>query len=184
MNREELNNFLSDIYNRAAKIRLLVLDVDGVLTDGSIIYTAAGDEIKCFHVRDGNGIRMVMQAGIEVALITGRRSEAVAHRAKNLGISQVFQGVRDKLEVLRTLQSDLGVSTDETAVMGDDLVDLPIMLTAGLAAAVADASREVRENSHLVTTAFGGKGAVREVCEILLKAKGLWDDILRQFYQT
>jgi 3-deoxy-D-manno-octulosonate 8-phosphate phosphatase (KDO 8-P phosphatase) len=183
LNRE-LNDLHTDIYNRAEKIRLFVLDVDGVLTDGSIIYTAAGEEIKCFHVRDGNGIRLIMQAGIEVALITGRRSQALAHRAKNLGISQVFQGVRDKLEVLRTLQTDLGVSPEETAVMGDDLVDLPIMLPAGLAVAVADASPEVRESAHLVTVLPGGKGAVREVCEILLKAKDLWDDLLHQFYQT
>ena len=172
---------MKDIYTRAEQIRLLVLDVDGVLTDGSIIYTDAGEEIKRFHVRDGNGIRMVLQAGIEVALITGRRSEAVAHRAKNLNIAQVFQGVRDKLEILRSLQTELGVTPAETAVVGDDLVDLAIMLSAGLAVAVADAPREVQERSHLVTSIPGGHGAVREVCEILLKAKGLWDDLLRQF---
>ncbi len=179
--QEKFEDFMKDIYTRAEQIRLLVLDVDGVLTDGSIIYTDAGEEIKRFHVRDGNGIRMVLQAGIEVALITGRRSGAVAHRAKNLNIAQVFQGVRDKLETLRSLQTELGVTPAETAVVGDDLVDLPIMLSAGLAVAVADAPREVQERAHLVTTIPGGHGAVREVCEILLKAKGLWDDLLRQF---
>jgi 3-deoxy-D-manno-octulosonate 8-phosphate phosphatase (KDO 8-P phosphatase) len=178
---KKIEDFMNDIYTRAEKIRLLVLDVDGVLTDGSIIYTDAGDEIKRFHVRDGNGIRMVLQAGIEVALITGRRSEAVAHRAKNLNIAQVFQGVRNKLEIFLSLQTELGVSPAEIAVVGDDLVDLAIMLSAGLAVAVADAPREVQERSHLVTSVPGGHGAVREVCEILLKAKGLWDDLLRQF---
>jgi len=176
-----VDDFMNDIYSRAEKIRLLVLDVDGVLTDGSIIYTDAGEEIKRFHVRDGNGIRMVLQAGIEVALITGRRSQALAHRAKNLNIAYTFQGVRDKLEVLRSLQSQLDVAPRETAVVGDDLVDLPIMLPAGFAVAVADAPKEVRERSHMVTSVPGGRGAVREVCEILLKAKGLWDDLLRQF---
>ena len=178
---QDLNNSMAEIFSRAKHIRLLVLDVDGVLTDGSIIYTDAGDEIKTFHVRDGNGIRMVLQAGIEVALITGRRSQAVAHRAKNLNIARIFQGVRDKLEVLRTLQKELDIPHEETAVVGDDLVDLPIMLPAYLAVAVADAPREVRERAHMVTTAPGGKGAVREVCEIILKSKGLWDDLLRQF---
>jgi 3-deoxy-D-manno-octulosonate 8-phosphate phosphatase (KDO 8-P phosphatase) len=179
--KQKIRKFMNDMYRRAEQIRLLVLDVDGVLTDGSIIYTDAGEEIKRFHVRDGNGIRMVLQAGIEVALITGRHSEALAHRAKNLNIGQVFQGVRDKLETLRTLQTKLGVAPWETAVVGDDLVDLAIMATAGLSVAVADAPREVQERAHLVTLVPGGYGAVREVCEILLKAKGLWDDLLRQF---
>jgi len=181
---QDLNDITAEISRRAKHVRLLVLDVDGVLTDGSIIYTDAGDEIKAFHVRDGNGIRMVLQAGIEVALITGRRSGAVAHRAKNLNIVRIFQGVRDKLKVLRTLQEELHIVHEETAVVGDDLVDLPIMLPAGLAVAVADAPREVQERAHLVTTAPGGKGAVREVCEIILKSKGLWDDLLRQFCTT
>lgn len=165
----------------AAQIRLLVLDVDGVLTDGSIIYTDAGEEIKCFHVRDGHGIRMVQQAGVEVALITGRQSAAVAHRAKNLHIAHIYQGVRDKLAVLHSLQTELGVSPQETAVVGDDLVDLAMMQQAGLAVAVADAPMEVRQRAQLVTLAPGGHGAVRELCEILLKAKGVWEDLLRQY---
>jgi 3-deoxy-D-manno-octulosonate 8-phosphate phosphatase (KDO 8-P phosphatase) len=172
---------MAEICSRAKNVRLLVLDVDGVLTDGSIIYTDAGEEIKTFHVRDGHGIRMVLQAGVEVALITGRISQALAHRAKNLNISRVFQGVRDKLDVLQILQKELHLTHEETAVVGDDLVDLPIMLRAGLAVAVADAPREVQERAHMVTTVPGGKGAVREVCEIILKSKGLWDDLLRHF---
>jgi 3-deoxy-D-manno-octulosonate 8-phosphate phosphatase (KDO 8-P phosphatase) len=174
-------DIINDIYPRAAPIRLLVLDVDGVLTDGSIVYTDAGAEIKYFHVRDGHGIRMVQQAGIEVALITGRQSPAVSHRADNLRLVHVYQGVRDKLAVLQSLQKKLGVSSLETAVVGDDLVDLAMMRQAGLAVAVADAPREVKERAQLVTSAPGGRGAVRELCEIVLKAKGLWDDLLRRY---
>lgn len=168
------------VAHRARPIRLLVLDVDGVLTDGSIIYTATGEEIKIFHVRDGHGLRLLQQAGIHLALITGRQSPAVAHRARNLQIAHVFQGVRDKLAVLRSLQADLGISDEQTAVMGDDLVDLPILRVAGLAVAVADAPLEVQARVHLVTTAPGGRGAVREVCELLLQAQDKWDALLRQ----
>lgn len=170
---------MAKISSRAEKVRLLVLDVDGVLTDGSISYTDSGEEIKTFHVRDGHGLRLVLKAGVEVALITGRTSQAVAHRAHNLKIARIFQGVRDKLEVLRRLQKELHIAPEETAVVGDDLVDLPIMLQAGLAVAVADAPREVRERAHLVTTAPGGRGAVREVCEIILQSKNLWDELLQ-----
>jgi 3-deoxy-D-manno-octulosonate 8-phosphate phosphatase (KDO 8-P phosphatase) len=170
-----------DILHRAAQIRLLVLDVDGVLTDGSIIYTDAGAEIKRFHVRDGLGLRLVQQADIAVALITGRQSAALAHRAENLHLVHVFQGVRDKQAVLHSLQTTLGVTSRQTAVVGDDLVDLAMMQQAGLAVAVADAPMEVKARAHLVTSAPGGHGAVRELCEILLKAKGVWEDLLRQY---
>jgi 3-deoxy-D-manno-octulosonate 8-phosphate phosphatase (KDO 8-P phosphatase) len=170
-----------DIFQRAQQIRLLVLDVDGVLTDGSIMYTDTGQEIKCFHVRDGHGIRMVQQAGIDVALITGRQSAAVAHRAENLRLVHVYQGVRDKLAVLQSLQTTLGVSALETAVVGDDLVDLAMMQQAGLAVAVADAPPEVKQRAHWVTSVVGGRGAVRELCELVLKAKGVWEDLLRHY---
>jgi 3-deoxy-D-manno-octulosonate 8-phosphate phosphatase (KDO 8-P phosphatase) len=170
-----------DVYRRAQRIRLLVLDVDGVLTDGSIIYTDSGEEIKCFHVRDGHGLRMLQQAGVELALITGRQSAAVTHRAQNLRLTHVFQGVRDKAAVLKALQASLGVSPLETAVVGDDLVDLAMMRQAGLAVAVADAALEVKERAHLVTSAPGGLGAVRELCELVLKAKGLWEGLLQRY---
>jgi 3-deoxy-D-manno-octulosonate 8-phosphate phosphatase (KDO 8-P phosphatase) len=120
---------------------------------------------------------MVQEAGLTVALITGRHSGALAHRALNLRISHVIQGVRDKLAVLRSLQHELGVTPEETAVMGDDLVDLPMMEPAGLAVAVADAPAEVQGRAHLVTAAPGGRGAVREVCELLLKAQGRWEEM-------
>ncbi|AEB09923.1 KdsC family phosphatase [Desulfobacca acetoxidans] len=171
-----------EIWRRAALIKLLALDVDGVLTDGSIIYTDAGEEIKCFHVRDGHGIRLVQQAGIEVALITGRTSAAVAHRARNLHIAQVYQGIRDKVGVLTSLQATLGITPEETAVVGDDLVDLALMRQAGLAVAVADAANEVKERAHWVTSLPGGRGAVREVCETLLKARGIWEDLFQRYW--
>jgi 3-deoxy-D-manno-octulosonate 8-phosphate phosphatase (KDO 8-P phosphatase) len=157
------------------------LDVDGVLTDGSIIYTDSGEEIKCFHVRDGHGLRLLQQAGVELALITGRQSAAVTHRAQNLRLTHVFQGVRDKVAVLQGLQASLKVSPQETAVVGDDLVDLAMMRQAGLAVAVADAALEVKERAHLVTSAPGGYGAVRELSELVLKAKGLWEGLLQRY---
>jgi 3-deoxy-D-manno-octulosonate 8-phosphate phosphatase (KDO 8-P phosphatase) len=169
------------IDERARAIRLVVLDVDGVLTDGRIIYTDAGEEIKAFHVRDGHGLRMLQEAGLTVAIITGRRSLAVAHRAQNLGITHVYQGVRDKVAVLRQLQEELGLSPAATAVMGDDLVDLGMMAQAGLAAAVADAPPEVRQQAHWLSSLPGGQGAVRELAELLLKAQGHWDRLLARY---
>ena len=169
------------IDERARAIRLVVLDVDGVLTDGRIIYTDAGEEIKAFHVRDGHGLRMLQEAGLTVAIITGRRSLAVAHRAQNLGITHVYQGVRDKVAVLRQLQEELALSPAATAVMGDDLVDLGMMAQAGLAAAVADAPPEVRQRAHWLSSLPGGQGAVRELAELLLKAQGHWDRLLARY---
>lgn len=170
-----------DVLQRAEHIRLLVLDVDGVLTDGRIIYTDAGDEIKCFHVRDGHGLRLLEEAGITVALITGRHSRAVAHRAQNLGLVHVHQGVRDKLAVLASLQKNLGLSPLQTAVVGDDLVDLAMMQKAGLALAVADAAADVKDRAHWITSLGGGRGAVREICELLLKAQGKWEGSLNRY---
>jgi 3-deoxy-D-manno-octulosonate 8-phosphate phosphatase (KDO 8-P phosphatase) len=174
----------SDLQQRAQKIRLLILDVDGVLTDGRIIYTDSGEELKFFHVRDGHGIRLLQQVGIEVALITGRHSQVVAHRAKNLEITRVYQGVRDKLAVLGALQRELALTDAEIAVVGDDLVDLGMMRRAGLAVAVADAPREVQEHAHWVTTNPGGRGAVRELAEFILKAQGRWASLVEQYLTT
>lgn len=173
-----------DLQQRAQNIRLLVLDVDGVLTDGRIIYTDSGEELKFFHVRDGHGIRLLQQVGIEVALITGRHSQVVAHRAKNLEITRVYQGVRDKLAVLQALQRELALTDAEIAVVGDDLVDLGMMRRAGLAVAVADAPREVQEHAHWVTTNPGGRGAVRELAEFILKAQGRWASLVAKYLTT
>ena len=157
-----------------ARIRLLVLDVDGVLTDGAITYTDAGDELKTFHVRDGSAIKLWHLAGHGSAIISGRSSRAVARRAAELGIRDVLQGQADKATALDEILSRMGVTADETAVIGDDLPDLPLFSRAGFAAAVADAVPELRAAAGLVTMAPGGRGAVREVVEYLLKAQGRW----------
>ncbi len=161
----------SDIAARAADIRLLVLDVDGVLTDGRLYFTARGEETKCFHVRDGAGIVALIRAGIQVAVISGRDSPAVAKRAAELGIEFVRQGVSDKLAVLKELLAHLHLDAQSIACMGDDSPDIPIMRIARLAIAVADGHASAKACAHLVTTMSGGLGAVREACDVILAAQ-------------
>jgi 3-deoxy-D-manno-octulosonate 8-phosphate phosphatase (KDO 8-P phosphatase) len=165
----------------ARKIRLLVLDVDGVLSDGLIHIDGRGVESKAFHTRDGAGIAIWRKLGHEVAIITGRSSMTVQHRADELGIRHVFQGVRDKMKVLGTLLNELGLAASEAAAMGDDLPDLPMLRLAGYPIAVADAAREVREMAAFVTLRPGGRGAVREAIEHLLKAQDRWEEALALF---
>lgn len=160
---------------------MLLLDVDGVLTDGSIIYNDAGMEIKPFNVKDGLGIRLLMLAGIQTGIVTGRKSEALIHRCRNLGIEIIFDGVRDKTAILHTIMDEHAITANEIAFIGDDLPDLPIMKRSGLSVAVANAHSALLERADMVTQAQGGKGAVREVCEEILKAKGLWQSILGRF---
>ncbi len=167
-------DYPEDIRRRAQAIRLLLLDVDGVLTDGRLYFGPQGETHKVFHVRDGHGLKMAQGAGIEVAFLSGRRSDAAYHRARELGISRFFEGLRDKLAVMREMEADLKISATQVAVVADDLVDLPIMARAGLAVAVADAAPEVAAAAHWVTQSPGGRGAVREVCDLLLKAQGKW----------
>lgn len=166
---------------RLSQIQLLLLDVDGVLTDGGIIYDAAGGEIKRFCVKDGLGIRLLMAAGLRVGIITGRRSPALTHRLNNLGIDLVFDGTLDKAAALKSIIEQLGLEPPQISFVGDDLPDLPIMKRVGLAVAVSDAAVEVKQAAHFITTARGGDGAVREVCELILKARGLWEGILDRF---
>ncbi len=163
-------------------IKLLVLDVDGVLTAGEVIYDDSGKEIKIFNVHDGLGLRMIMKAGIQVALITGRRSKALVYRCKNLGIEKLYDGVRDKVAALEQIISETGLSIEETAYMGDDLADLAIMKIAGLPIAVADAHELIIDQAGIITTANGGCGAVREICEALLKAQGVWEKIITELF--
>jgi 3-deoxy-D-manno-octulosonate 8-phosphate phosphatase (KDO 8-P phosphatase) len=162
-------------------IQLLLLDVDGVLTDGRIIYSDERSETKAFNVKDGLGIKLVIQAGIEVGLVTGRKSAALDRRCRDLGINRLYDGIRQKAPVLEKMVSDTGVAPDRTAFMGDDLPDLPLMRRVGLSIAVADAHESVREFADWVTSAPGGHGAVREVCDALLKAQGHWDWILEKY---
>jgi len=152
-------------------IKLLFVDVDGVLTDGRIVMNERGEEISSFHVRDGLGLKMLMSVGIEVVIVTGRISGAVIHRAKELNIAHIYQGVADKGALCRQVIKERGVHRGETGSIGDDLPDLAMFRETGLAIAVADAAQEVREQAHVVTRAQGGCGAVREACEWILKQR-------------
>ena len=158
----------------ATRIRLLILDVDGVMTDGRVILNARGEEIKRFHVRDGYGIKRLLAAGIDVVIITGRKSKAVEHRAKELGIQEVYQGVNEKGSICKEVMARKNLIKDQVCCMGDDLPDLPMFTRAGVSVAVADAAVEVRSAASLVTDQKGGQGAVREVCEWILKAQQIW----------
>jgi len=154
-----------------AQVRLLALDVDGVLTDGRLWFGARGEVLKVFHVRDGHGIREVVAAGVEVVVISGRRSAAVQRRCRELGIRRVFQGVEDKSAVLEGIRRKLGIPASACACVGDDAPDVPVMRTVGVAFAVADAHASARAAAHRITRAEGGCGAVREVCDALLAAR-------------
>jgi len=168
-----------DFWDRARRIRLLILDIDGVLTDGSLYFDAKGETLKVFNVRDGHGIKMAQRGGIEVALVSGRRSDAAFHRGRELEVTRFFEGVRDKAAILEQLLAALNLTAAEAAAVGDELVDLPLFHRVGLAVAVADAAPEVRAAAHWVTTLPGGKGAVREVCDLLLKAQDKWEELVR-----
>ena len=159
------------VLERARRIRLLALDVDGVLTDGRLYLSPAGEELKVFHVRDGSGLVAVQRAGIAVAIVSGRDSAAVTRRAVELGIRHVRQGVADKGMELDRLLAELAIDPAATACVGDDTPDLPMLRRAGLAIAVADAHPALAEAAHWTTAAPGGRGAVREVCDLLLSAR-------------
>lgn len=162
-------------------IKMLLLDVDGVLTQGEIIYDDRGVESKIFNVRDGLGLRLVMRAGIQVAVVTSRRSQALYRRCRDLDINFIFDGVKDKTAVLDLLLKKIPLRAENILFIGDDLPDIALMKRVGLAVAVADAGEPVRAVADLITTSPGGKGAVREICEHILKAKGLWEKSLELF---
>jgi len=166
-----------------SKIELLVLDVDGVLTDGRVTLTGDGDEVKSFHVRDGAGMKYWKRAGGKLAIITGRGSPAVTRRAKELDVDVVRMSAKVKLPVLVEILDELGVPADRTAVMGDDLTDIPLMRHCGFSIAVADAVEEVRQRVDHVTETPGGHGAVREVIEMILKGSGRWDQIMARYLE-
>lgn len=162
----------------ARNVRLLIVDVDGVLTDGGIVLDEKGNEIKKFHVRDGHGIKLLQRNGVEVAIITGRTSGVVSRRAQELGIGHVYQKSLNKIEAYEKLKKKLSVSDLEVGYVGDDVVDIPVMKRVGLSVAVADAHEDVISFAHHITEGGGGQCAVREVCEMILKAKGLWKGII------
>jgi len=163
-----------EVEKRAKEIRLLILDVDGVLTDGTIHLSASGGETKVFHVRDGYGLKLLMANGVDVALISGRESSVVENRAGELGIRLVFQGVKDKEAVCRELLEQRRLKKEEIASVGDDLQDLALFAFSGVCIAVADAARELVEAADVITNQKGGYGAVREVCEWILKLQERW----------
>ncbi len=165
----------------AKRIRVLILDVDGVLTDGSIILDNEGNEFKAFHVRDGHGIKMLMKAGVHVAIITGRDSKVVDRRARELGITEVYQKSYAKSVAYKQLIKKMGVSDAEVAYVGDDVVDVPLLKKVALPIVVADAVDEARHAALLVTENRGGRGAVREVCDLILKAQGKWQRFIDEY---
>ncbi|MCG6892640.1 MAG: HAD hydrolase family protein [Desulfobacteraceae bacterium] len=163
------------------RIRLLAMDVDGVLTDGRITYGDAGIETKTFHVHDGLGIRLLLHHGIRVCVVTGRRSEALQRRCRELGIDAVFDGVSDKAAVMDEIRSRWQLAEEDIACMGDDLPDMAMMEQAGLRIAVADAREPVKSMADVVTRSAGGKGAVREICDRILKSQGKWEEAMQRF---
>lgn len=163
---------------RALKIRMLVLDVDGVLTDGKLYFDHAGNEMKAFNTRDGLGMKALQRVGIEVAVITGRKSEAVAHRMSQLGIEHVYQGREDKLDAFLHLLEATGLDAEQVCFAGDDWIDLPVLIRVGLAVSVADAEDHVKQQAHWITRRNGGHGAVREICNLILEAQGKDQTIL------
>jgi len=169
------------LLERARKTRLLMMDVDGVLTDGRIIQDGQGHELKVFDVKDGHGIVIAHRAMLQTALISGRASETITQRAGELGIKLVFQKVWNKLEVYEKILVDAALTHDQVAYIGDDLIDIPLLRRVGLAVAVADAVDEVKAAAHMVTQRPGGQGAVREVIELILKAQGHWDSLIERY---
>ncbi len=163
------------VQERAKSIRMIIMDVDGVLTDGQILYTADGGEIEAFSVKDGLALRAAHRSGLLTAILTGRVSEAVARRAKELGIPEIHQGIPSKVEAYEGLLGRQGLTDDDVAYIGDDLNDVPLLARAGLSAAPADAADEVKAMVDFVTARGGGRGAVREVIELILKAQGRWE---------
>lgn len=171
------------ILERARKIELLLLDVDGVLTDGRLTMSNEGAELKSFHARDGLGIRMAQRGGIMIGIISGRESKVVTDRAEELYISEVHQRIYDKLEKFQEILQRLKLKPEQVCFMGDDLVDLPVLRVVGLAAAPADAIEQVRSTAHFVTERNGGAGCVRELVDILLQATGKWDKVTSRFLE-
>ena len=172
-----------DTESRAKKISLLILDVDGVLTDGQLLFSDQGEAMKVFNTQDGLGISAANQAGLKTAIITGRETEMVRRRGAELNITDVFQGAKDKLQAYHQLLHKYSLQPDQAAYIGDDINDLAVMTRVGLACAVANAVVDVKKRAHFITTREGGRGAVREVIELILRAQGKWDNIVETYLQ-
>ncbi|MDO9282857.1 MAG: HAD hydrolase family protein [Methylotenera sp.] len=184
MNLDSVNNALiinEDLVKRLKSIKLLILDVDGVMTDGGLTIGDDGLEYKTFHAHDGLGMKLLKATGVSLAIITGRTSNVVKQRAESTGVAHFYQGAEDKLEAFRDLMQSSGLRAEQCAFMGDDVVDLPPMLQCGLAIAVPDSPRLLLDRAHYVTRKAGGRGAVREVCELIMQVQGTFDAQMAQF---
>ncbi len=172
---------MQEAFERAKEIKLLALDVDGVLTDGRIYISDKGEECKAYNIRDGLGMKLLQECGIKIALISGRNSPSAQARAQDIGIALLYQGVDDKVAVFESLMREFELQPQQTAFMGDDVVDLPAMRRAGFALTVADAPPVVKERAHFVTRSVGGHGAVREACEFIMQAQGTLDSCMSRY---
>ncbi len=172
---------MQDVLERAKQIKLIIFDVDGVLTDGGLYFSDDGQEMKVFNSRDGHGMKMLMQSGVEIGIITGRTSKVVSHRMDNLGITHIYQGQHEKLPAFLELIDTLGVTAEQVAYVGDDVVDLPVMTKVGLAVAVQDAHGWVKKHAHWQTPSCGGRGAARDICELIMDAQGNLESTLSQY---
>jgi len=170
--------------NSGDKVKLLLLDVDGVLTDGRIVYGSDGQEFKAFDVKDGHGLKLLQRAGVSIGIITGRESEVVARRASELDVKYLYQGAKDKLTPYREILQKSGLSDEEVAYVGDDLIDLPILRRVGFSATVADAIDEVKAHVDYVASRDGGRGVVREICDVLLRSLGSWDEVTSRYFNA
>ncbi len=172
---------MQDILQRAQKIKLVLFDVDGVLTDGSLFFGDDGQEYKAFYSRDGLGIKLLQRTGVEVGVITARQSQLVVHRMKNLGIEHFYQGRLDKTIAFKEILEKLNLTPQQTAYAGDDVIDLPVMTQVGLAVAVQDAHPFVKKHAHWITEHNGGRGAARDLCELIMEAQGSHKEQLNSF---
>jgi 3-deoxy-D-manno-octulosonate 8-phosphate phosphatase (KDO 8-P phosphatase) len=171
----------ADVSARAARVRLMIFDIDGVMTDGSLHYATEGETLKTFHVHDGLGIKLLQQSGVPTAIITARQSEIITKRAKDLGIKHVMQGVHDKRAGFEALLAKTGLTADECGFLGDDWIDLPVLTRVGFAASVPNGRAEVQARVHFVTQARGGHGAVRELCDLIMRAQGTYEAALAPY---
>ena len=167
-----MSELSQEVAQRAARVRLMVFDVDGVLTDGTLWYGPRGEAFKAFHALDGHGLKLLAESGVACAILSGRRSDAVSTRAAELGVAHVLQGIEDKRHEFEVLLKRLGFQYEESGFMGDELVDLPVLTRCGLACAPREAPEAVRRRAHYVATAPAGRGAAREVCELVMRAQG------------
>jgi 3-deoxy-D-manno-octulosonate 8-phosphate phosphatase (KDO 8-P phosphatase) len=174
---------LKEALDRARAVRLMIFDVDGVLTDGTLIYGPSGEELKAFSAHDGHGLKMLAAAGVACALLSGRKSAAVARRAAELAIEHVLQGIDDKLKAFQELLARQSLPAEQTGYMGDELVDLPVLTRCGFACAPREAPEEVRSRVHYVAAAAAGRGAVREVCELVLRAQGKLERAVQSYLE-